>query len=483
MLGCANEGHIGNSEKYSGQNAPHKIKSELESLGLLQSIFTDFSPGFLLQKDFVERYNPQNITLSIGGNDIGFANVVKNCVMPKLIHTTCYPTAEDQIELAERITGKENDLKNTYRQLSKPGRKLYVIGYPQIVVRGGNCANNVHLDDSEIQMFTNLTDLLNRTIKKAADGADATYVDVSDALVGHRMCETRSMDVAINGFTAGNDDGAKQFKFIGAESYHPNALGHQLLKEAILRQTNNLRGSPSGLASGTGTLPLAGAPRSNRPTSLSLNDETLVPDIVAPLSVQVVAVGSRTALLKSSSPFNVKIDTASTPIATITTDAAGGLSGNIQIPESTPCGLHSFHVTGQNIIRQPVDITKEVYVAPDSGCPDDQDGCGPLQPVGIDIDKDGIDDACDPLIAEPPQPITYRASLVGSSIHVVSDPTVATAARTGSEAVASPSDSPIAEAAVAARTRQSRQHVGVLVCCLLLFGVSLRDLTLRLNKA
>ncbi len=44
----------------------------------------------------------------------------------------------------------------------------------------------------------------------------------------------------MNGFTIGQEGGIGPIHFIGQESYHPNALGHQLMANAILTKTNNL---------------------------------------------------------------------------------------------------------------------------------------------------------------------------------------------------------------------------------------------------
>ena len=154
--------------EYEGQVKDGLKKEDRKNLS---SIFSNFSPGYLVQNDFVDKYNPQSLTLSIGGNDIGFADIVKQCVMPGLMNTTCYSTYEDQQELLARIYAIGDKLKNTYRTVSSPGRRVYVIGYPQLVVAGGNCAANVHLDEQEIRFFIGLTDVLNGVIKRAADSA------------------------------------------------------------------------------------------------------------------------------------------------------------------------------------------------------------------------------------------------------------------------------------------------------------------------
>lgn len=395
----------------------------------LNEIISSYTPGFLVQNEFVQKYRPGSLTLSIGGNDIGFSDVIKQCVMPRLKETTCYPTYEDQQELVKRITGVGDKLKNTYKTISSPGRAVYVIGYPQIVVEGGNCAANVHLDAKEIKLFVGLTDTLNEVIKRAAESAGAKYVDVSQAFAGHRMCETKSSRIAVNGFTAGNDAGFKSFKFIGAESYHPNALGHELLKQAILGQTNNLRGAlmpPTNTTLVTSDIVSAivrpDAQKTGRGLNVTVNDTDMAPDVLSVGTPAPLTIRPSTALLKPSASYSLRLNDAPTVVSSITTDTTGTLSGNITLPPDIPCGSHTLHLFGQNIANQPIDIFKVVYVpAVNSDCngdgqPDDMSGCGLVPPAGTDADKDGTDDACDGFIADPP---TYSVYITGSSIHAL----------------------------------------------------------------
>lgn len=409
-------------QTYSGQNIPHRLESELGKLNMMSSILDRFTPGYVIQKRFVDMYNPQIITLSIGGNDIGFSDIIKRCIMPSL-KPTCYKTYEDQQELVSSINRVGDTLKNTYKALSGPGRRVYIIGYPQIVTTSGSCANNVHLDDSERKLFSDLTVTLNQTIKGAADAVGAQYVDVSDALVGHRMCETNSSQVAVNGLTAGNDMGGLGIKVIGAESYHPNMLGHQLLMQAILKKTNNLKGPAQNKILANTGFPYSTAPRTGRPTNISISSAGLVPNSLAQTTVVPLNIDATVAQLRAAVPFSVRLDTGTASIGTASTDNLGQLSGNVTIPSSTSCGYHTLHVTGPNILNQSVDMYKTIYVStPNSDCDnngqlDSVQACGQLPASGTDSDDDGIDDGCDPLISDPPPSRAYQVYLTGSSIH------------------------------------------------------------------
>ena len=108
-----------------------------------------FLPGYLPQKEFGKRHQPTNITVSAGGNDIGFSDIIIRCLWTD----TCYKSYEDRYEVMELINKQLDPLAAMYQQLmtsADPRAKVYVIGYPEIAKPDGECAANVHLNNDEI---------------------------------------------------------------------------------------------------------------------------------------------------------------------------------------------------------------------------------------------------------------------------------------------------------------------------------------------
>ena len=224
-----------------GSQAGSKLDPDFDG-----EIYSNFLPGYRAQVEFVSRYRPKVVNLSIGGNDIGFSKIVTKCAA--FWNTdNCYESYEDRVELVRLINSKFPDMVETFtkvKQQTSADSRIYIIGYPQIAKPGGNCAVNVWLSDQEARFSELIIEYLNTVIKAAADRAGALYVDTQDAFDGYRLCEGTPGSVAVNGLTAGKDapellDG-KFPKFLGNESYHPNDLGHRLLKIKILAATNNL---------------------------------------------------------------------------------------------------------------------------------------------------------------------------------------------------------------------------------------------------
>ncbi len=405
------------SDSYRGQVNGVANWQQLQQTepALLDSVMTGFLPGYVAQQRFVSQYQPGVMTVSVGGDDVGFGDMLERCVEPQLSahlsDDTCFDTYEDRLEVKNLIDRTVPRWTALYRQLvaEAPGTRLYAIGYPQIMVDNGNCALNVHLDRGEQEFAVELTDYLNGAVQQAAAAAGVIYVDIDQALAGHRLCETASYDVAVNGLTAGTDGGPLGVNIFGKESYHPNALGQALIEQAILKQTHNLTEGVAASAAPPDGTTLLNAPVSGRTVNTLVPDDNLAPAVVGRgVSMVITASGQRDGLA-TQVVYSVRLDGPSGPvIGSITTNQDGDLSGTVTIPSSTEPGGHTIDVTGSNQAGEPVDVTQPIYVPTSSGdtdgdgVPDTSDSCPGAPNSGADSDQDGIDDACDPLIGAPP---------------------------------------------------------------------------------
>jgi hypothetical protein len=382
---------------------------------LLDSIMTNFSPGYIAQERFVQQYQPRIISVGVGGNDIGFGDILQECVEPKLsLHISsedCFNTYESRLELKNLIDRTEPRWVNLYRSLqnSAPATRLYVIGYPQIVSDTGDCALNVHLSKSELEFTEEIIDYLNGDVRQAAAQAGVSYVDISHALDGHRLCEAASYDVAVNGLTAGGDASILGVNVFGKESYHPNALGQHLIEQAILKQTNNFAEATEVSDSPPDDGQLLNAPKSGQTVYNRVPQDGLAAtEATAGHSIAVSIDGSR-AGLQPDTTYSIHLDGPSgAQIGTVTSGDSGDISGAGIIPNATDPGGHTIDVTGSDQDGNPIDVTQPIYVpaanndSDGDGIPDSQDSCPYAVNSGIDSDHDGIDDVCDPLIGRPP---------------------------------------------------------------------------------
>lgn len=405
--------------EYEGQTK-NRIKRRELSDSQIYSYIEAFMPGKINQLDFVIQKLPKVVTVSIGGNDIGFSQILKKCMAPG----TCYSFYEDRLELVRRINKTFPDLVVTYQEIknaTSPDSKIYAIGYPQLAKPGGDCALNVRLNASELEFSKLLISYINLVISGAASRAGVVYTDVETALTDHRLCETSSDNVAVNGLTAGNDfpnflDGP-----IGNESYHPNQLGHRLLKQRVLAATQNLNQvmpSPNltiTAPSETG-LEILGAPIASRPIYSAIYNQELVDNTILRETPVSITIDDPQYPLKPSSAFAVMLHSDPISLGSYATGPDGKLAFQFQIPASAPPGYHDLHLYGLNMAGELVDIYKTIYVGASNtdldgdGIPNNIDDCSDSTNSGIDYDQDGIDDACDGFIDVAPSAPTLVVS-------------------------------------------------------------------------
>lgn len=403
------------SGNYAGQVDRVKM-SDRTSLEV-DSIVNSFQAGYIAQLEFVKTYQPQTIVVSIGGNDMGFADIIKICAEPSITNNTCYNTYEDRLELVRQLNNVVYPrLLQTYQQIKAagpPDMRVYVIGYPQIAKPGGDCALNVHLNADEVLFSQELINYLDIVVQTAAAKTGMYYVDTQDALYGHRLCEAGPGSVAINGLTAGNDKPKRLGGPIANESYHPNPTGYQLLENKILAATHNLTNPmpaanlSAGLPPETG-LELLDVSKSGRDINNSIFVPSMASDIVYQQTPTGISFNGSQVALPAGAVLNAELHSTPIDLGSFTIDDGGNLLVQITIPATVPTGYHSLHFYGTNIAGEPTDVYKVVYVAKSA---DDLDGngildanqqCVGIDPAGQDSDKDEIDDSCDSNITDPP---------------------------------------------------------------------------------
>lgn len=373
-------------------------------------IFSSFLPGYRRQWEFVSKYQPEAVTLSIGGNDINFGKKLQYCILTQY---SCYESAEQKNGILKEVKAQFPNLVKTYTDLknASPNTKIYVVGYPRLVQPGGDCAVNVHLSDAELMLADEIVEDLNTVIKRATLNAGVFYVDASDTFAGHKLCEDKSWNLAVNGITLG-DDQPFSFGPISNATFHPNKLGHQLFKSTILSQTNSLTNT---MPSPDSIISVANMSSRLNPTDEDfadapqpILDDGLFGELIKAGDSIVSTISTAGYFLSKGDNFTVELHSTPQTIGTAVASGSDSLSIDAQIPEGVKPGPHEIHIYGKNIAGEPIDIYKNVLlVASDDdydgdGIANSQDQCTFITPSGIDSDQDELDDACDSEILEAP---------------------------------------------------------------------------------
>jgi len=196
--------------------------------------------------------DPDVVLISIGGNDAGFAEIGLQCAV----------SLADCRRLADRwLRRLDSDvypaLVRTYLAVREaaPGAEVLAMTYPN-PIGPQNCNQLIGVAPAEMNFIRDVfVGRLNEIVTAAAAAAGVRSVDLTGSLAGHRFCEARLGETAINFIdvsrTRGTPINVAHLGGLAAGTLHPNKLGHELLGKVVGRQLDELR---------AGTLPPASEP-------------------------------------------------------------------------------------------------------------------------------------------------------------------------------------------------------------------------------
>ncbi|MET7640694.1 SGNH/GDSL hydrolase family protein [Streptomyces sp. NPDC005438] len=148
------------------------------------------------------------VSLSIGGNDAGFANAMTTCVT--LGESACLDkVAEAKDYINNTLPGK---LDKVYDAISSkaPNAKVVVLGYPHMYQLNGSCS--VGISEKSREAINSASDALASVTSARVSAHGFSFGDTRDTFDGHEICSGDSWlhSVTVPVWAA----------------YHPNANGH-----------------------------------------------------------------------------------------------------------------------------------------------------------------------------------------------------------------------------------------------------------------
>ncbi|HEX5146849.1 MAG TPA: SGNH/GDSL hydrolase family protein [Conexibacter sp.] len=220
-LGCLRSDH----------NYPHLVQSSLTTAALSDISCSGATTDDMFNAQSTEiGTNPPQlsaltadtrvVTLGIGGNDIGFSEVVIDCARLNPFD----PCKSDYVhggtdELANRIaaTAPRVDAVIAAIHRGAPSAKVFVVGYPVILpASGSGCWPSVPILPTDVAYLRSTELSLDAMLSARAAADGAYYVDTYTSSVGHDVCKstgTRWVESLI--------------PTSPAAPVHPNALGMQ----------------------------------------------------------------------------------------------------------------------------------------------------------------------------------------------------------------------------------------------------------------
>lgn len=181
------------------------------------------------------------VTLGIGGNDIGFSSMIKQCVEQGVLYFALSrgehggedaPCRERYASgntdaVQDKIHAVDERLARTLGEIRRraPGARVYVVGYPAILpAKDSGCGREMSLAPGDVAYLHAKERQLNTVLRERADAAGAGYVDTYTPSVGRDACssrDTRWVEPLV--------------PLAHAASVHPNERGERGMADAVLK--------------------------------------------------------------------------------------------------------------------------------------------------------------------------------------------------------------------------------------------------------
>jgi lysophospholipase L1-like esterase len=150
------------------------------------------------------------VTITIGGNDAGFSNVIINCA---LYFFTCGSAINEANEfIAKQLPGL---LEATYKKIHEKATtaKVVVLGYPKLFTKEGTTCNVNFLTSGNEKKMNETAEKLDAVVKGRAEAMKFTFVNPTVPFEAHEVCSSVEW---LNGQSNPLE-----------ESYHPNTKGQE----------------------------------------------------------------------------------------------------------------------------------------------------------------------------------------------------------------------------------------------------------------
>jgi hypothetical protein len=137
------------------------------------------------------------VSLTIGGNDIGFSEVAESCITLNPFATPCKDKymAGGKDQLAERIAETAPKVATVLQEIHElaPAAEVYVVNYPAIFPETGfGCWPQMPIGWGDVPYLRSTQKGLNAMLATQAAANEATLVNWYSASIGHDACKSSS---------------------------------------------------------------------------------------------------------------------------------------------------------------------------------------------------------------------------------------------------------------------------------------------------
>jgi len=126
------------------------------------------------------------VTISVGGNDAGFADVLTTCAQPAWLSNCTAAVDRAQAYIRNTLPGALTTLYGQIRSRA-PQAKVTVVGYTRIF-NGTDCNALTWFSSTEMSRLNATADLINSTTSARAGAAGFSFANPTSRFVGHAVC-------------------------------------------------------------------------------------------------------------------------------------------------------------------------------------------------------------------------------------------------------------------------------------------------------
>ena len=186
------------------------------------------------------------VSMTIGGNDVGFANTITECAKPAWASDCAGSIRSGRAILTAAMPGRYAALFSSIAGRA-PSAKVAIGGYPHIF-QGQDCNAATFFSPTDEAGINSATDDLDSLIGTEARSAGFGYVDPRASFTGHAVCDSTEW---INGLS-----------YPLVNSYHPNKAGNVGYARLFAPALTGLGYTAAGAAAaGTSALPSVVSPQ------------------------------------------------------------------------------------------------------------------------------------------------------------------------------------------------------------------------------
>jgi lysophospholipase L1-like esterase len=151
------------------------------------------------------------VTITIGGNDAGFSDVITECAFPSWASDCNGAIDAAQSYITNTLPGRLDSVYNAIESRA-PAATVVVLGYPRLFM-GVDCNGGTWFSSSEMTRLNQTADMLRDVTRGRAQAAGFAFGDAIPPFIGHAVCSSTEW---LNGLSNPI-----------SESYHPNRTGQR----------------------------------------------------------------------------------------------------------------------------------------------------------------------------------------------------------------------------------------------------------------